>query len=236
MTTTTSRVSCPAQRFFQTAADFFPILCIPELRTLLDKNGKLAENQSYEGDASAAHRATPPIVSEFISPTLLLRPSDASYFGETPWHTAARRGHVGAIDLLAAAGSNPNIKAWDGSTPLHHAAAHGMTQACSQLLALPGAQVDPTDRCHGALPFLAVVRCSCSQGLDRHPGADALVWGCVSRCQRSPLWLAASMGHVEATRFLLERGANPHHYNVCHNCQASPRRFMRLPAPLKQPR
>ena len=38
--------------------------------------------------------------------------SDAAYFGETPWHTAARRGNIAAIDLLSGASNGAMIRSF----------------------------------------------------------------------------------------------------------------------------
>ena len=54
--------------------------------------------------------------------------------GETPLHAAASRGNSKAVDILLAAGANPNIQTVKNWAPLHHAARFGHKFALMQLL------------------------------------------------------------------------------------------------------
>jgi ankyrin repeat protein len=57
--------------------------------------------------------------------------------GETALHVAATGGTTEAlaiVDLLLGAGANPWVRALDGATPLHYAAAHGRLLAAVSLL------------------------------------------------------------------------------------------------------
>lgn len=56
------------------------------------------------------------------------------HWGETPIHSAAQKGHAGAIHMLAAAGANVDRADGDDTTPLHNAAARHSVQCVKALL------------------------------------------------------------------------------------------------------
>ena len=72
-----------------------------------------------------------------------LLPDNTSSQGDTPLHWAVEKGTPGMVDLLLAAGSDPDAKGRLGLTPLHLAADRGREDVCLSLLS---AGADPSMR------------------------------------------------------------------------------------------
>jgi cytohesin len=70
---------------------------------------------------------------------------DDYWYGETPLHYAAGKGHKELVELLIAKGASLRAKAlWKGLTPLHEAASNGHREI-TELLIAKGADVNAKD-------------------------------------------------------------------------------------------
>jgi hypothetical protein len=101
--------------------------------------------------------------------------------GDRPLHVAVKHGNVEAVELLLAAGADPNGKDWRGVTPLRE-------------LAGRKAHADSLDG-----PTLAAAKVLIARGADPSmPAADTM----------TPLHLATAMKFTKMVELLVESGAN----------------------------
>ncbi|XP_021764254.1 ankyrin-1-like [Chenopodium quinoa] len=124
--------------------------------------------------------------------------------GFTPLHYAAKRGRTNLLCLLISKGAQVDVQSRVG-TPLHAAAAHGMSDAVEFLLEN---KANPNLACLNVLPSLMSAIYAKSKLCARlliEWGADPNV---VSQGM-TPLILAASEGQTEIIKCLLRLGANP---------------------------
>lgn len=124
--------------------------------------------------------------------------------GDTVVHLAAARGFVDVLVLLVHHDpSVANLKAADGSTPLHRAAANGHGLCCNVLLSC-GADSKMQDQ-SGLEPTEIAM-------LGNHPGTLAVLGGTPdtpSADDRGTLHQAARNGDTSLTRSLIAQGADP---------------------------
>ena len=122
--------------------------------------------------------------------TLALQLARAGAAAGTAVHAALRGGHAGLATNLLENGAPTGAMDADGKTPLHIAAARNMPAVVRMLLLLPPGGSD-ADQVAAATAAAA--------------GAGAMMRSLTSKGS-SPLYIAASLGHVEVLRVMIEHG------------------------------
>jgi len=192
------------------------------VRLLIERGADVNASEAKGGQTAlmwAAANRLPALV------TLLLDhhadPRARSKRGFTPLLFAAQQGDVESGRLLLQAGADVNDRsAIDRKTALVVAAASGSRDFCALLLD-KGANPDlADDGGFTALHYAAmagngadIVRALLAQGAQRNPrttkDSREYVYAGVNLTGATPLFLAASRGHVETVRALLAAGADP---------------------------
>jgi ankyrin repeat protein/tetratricopeptide (TPR) repeat protein len=130
-------------------------------------------------------------------------PNLADVYGSTPLYSAASRNHHHLLPLLYEAHADPNRKRIDGSTAILVAAERGFLSVLESLYSHGG---DLNARLNDGSTCLSLA----VQNHHTTIAKKLLSWGCVANVvdagQCSPLWIAASRGHVDLITPLL-RGA-----------------------------
>lgn len=132
--------------------------------------------------------------------------TSSSLGGMTAMHWASKNGNVEIIDVLLAAGSDPNVGNKVGKRPAALAAENGQLGALQRIVAA-GGEIDSRDEI-GGTPLLW------ASALSKNPetvkflidsGADVNV---IDSNGMTPLIWAAGIGRPETVRLLLDNGAN----------------------------
>ncbi len=132
--------------------------------------------------------------------------TSSSLGGMTAMHWASKNGNVEIIDVLLAAGADPNVGNKVGKRPAALAAENGQLEALQRIVAA-GGEIDSRDEI-GGTPLLW------ASALSKNPetvkflidsGADVNV---IDSNGMTPLIWAAGIGRPETVRLLLDNGAN----------------------------
>lgn len=111
-------------------------------------------------------------------------------YGLTPLHCASRAGHTGIVSLLIEAKARIAAKDQYGATPLHYAAGAGHLGVAGQLIA---AGENITFKHFGGMETAYI-------DIKNHQGESAI-------------FIAVREGHLEMTKFLIEKGAPTYNTN-----------------------
>ena len=145
------------------------------------------------------------VESELARDPLLAQASNET--GDTALHVAAERGALPIVDMLLAAGANPNAMRGDGVKPIHAVLLHGWRArvtreqawtVADRLLARGGEYNIYIAAWRGDMPFVR-------DALAR----DASLASFEDTCRHRPLSAAASRNDIEMVKLLLEHGADP---------------------------
>ena len=149
----------------------------------------------------------------------------ANRYGVAPLSLAAEKGSARMAELLLKAGADPNTAMPEGETALMTAARAGRADAIRVLL-VHGAQVNARDQYRGETPLMwaagrnnadairmlvefgADVKLRTSNPVRAGQSAGGYVFGAPGVTSFSALLFAVRGGHIDATRALLEAGAN----------------------------
>ncbi len=129
---------------------------------------------------------------------------------QTLMHTAAKKNHPGAIELLHTNGGKINIADTFGSTPLHWAAGKGAEDAVEKLLELGAGTCIPLQDKKGRTPLHrgAGVSTDVVYQLTHDANMHAQVINYPDACGMTALHWAASGGKIGALKILLVNQAN----------------------------
>ena len=117
--------------------------------------------------------------------------------GDTALELAVRRGHGAVVDVLLAAGADPNARSTEGDGPLSAAAEKGRTEIAKTLLTR-GANPTVLDLVRASSTgHTEVMELLIDAGVDVNGEANSY----------TPLIVAARNGRVDAAELLLDRGA-----------------------------
>ncbi|KAG7281740.1 hypothetical protein CRUP_028054 [Coryphaenoides rupestris] len=176
------------------------------VRQLL-KSGALVDSVNSNGCTPlhmAAQKAHKGICGHLLSNGA--NPDPRTPQGWTPMHLAAASGHAATVLQLESQGSSVNAKGEDGWTPLHIACKHGHEDTVAQLLTAK-AEPNAADSRVGWTPLhLACIDCSFTSVLQLISHQAEV--NAVSRCNDTPLHLAAKHGCTAIVKALLLNGAD----------------------------
>nr|XP_053649353.1 transient receptor potential channel pyrexia-like isoform X1 [Cherax quadricarinatus] len=131
----------------------------------------------------------------------------------TPLMLAARRGCMGGVKLLLAAGANVNAGLnTSGETALHHAVRAASTD-CVQILISAGATINPT-LLYSETPLHIAVSEGLSDIVDVLLDSGADVKNSKGNSKMTALHIAAQEGYCQVAHQLLKAGANPNQENL----------------------
>jgi ankyrin repeat protein len=128
--------------------------------------------------------------------------------GSTALHWAIHWEAADAVDMLLAAGADPQAKTRLGVTPLFMAAEIGSPSLVSRLLAA-GADVNMAALSNGEMPLMAAARSGSIETVKILLDAKATVDARDTLRGTTALAWAAEQNHVDIVKLLLARGADP---------------------------
>jgi len=116
------------------------------------------------------------------------------------------------VPMLLELGADPNLKDFEGRTPLHHAANHSaLVPVLRTLLAESKIPVDLTVQDnHGATPLFAAVKAGNTEAAAVLLAANSNVVAVGNHNLTAPLHVATDLENIELVSLLLENGADVH--------------------------
>ena len=120
---------------------------------------------------------------------------------ETPFHCAARNGHLNICLYILERVEDKNTAGEDNATPLHYAARNGHLEICKDIIKKLSRRKNPEDRAEitplheaAAACHLEICELILKQVSDKNPIADNGHWSCTGA---TPMQLAAENNHTD---------------------------------------